>query len=867
MSLTDIIYTIIIRPLELIFELIYSLSYQAVPNAAVNLIVMSIVFNLIVLPLYRRADVIQLEARKREEEISPVTDYIKRVFKGDERVMMLQAYYRISGYSPLSSLKSIVSLLLQVPFFIAAYRFLSQLTLLNGQSMGPIKDLSRPDGLLVIGGLTVNLLPFIMTIINIISSEVFAKGQPFKNKIVMYLSALIFLVLLYNSPSGLVFYWTMNNVFSLVKNIVFRILPERSHRKKESNTEEKGRYSFLFWMSASYLAVITGLLIPSSTVSSSPLDYLFVNNIVSPSQYVWYTLAVSAGIFVVWAGVYYLLGTGTVRNVFSILMFALAGCASFNYFVFGSGMGTITTEFVFDFDITNDTGLTALMTVSSVIILIVFAGLSKYLRKVSGYIIAAGLLAILGMSVMNIIKTENVCASAADIEDHTTEASFTLSREGKNVVVIMLDRAIGLYVPYIMNEVDGLEESFDGFVYYPNTLSYGDHTNFGAPALFGGYEYTPEKLNARSSEPLKDKHNESLLVMPLIFRNEGYDVSVIDPPYANYVEIMDTSIYDEYDINSFNAELVLNPYYDEMNSFLDETRFHNFFFYSLLKISPALLQPVIYEGGNYNHLSNNGITTEEGELHFPQHYESATVTHGIDPDYYGAYLTLDNISKLTVFTDDEVGSFMMMDNISTHSPNVLQTPGYEVNDDVDNTSYESEHAGRALDDGSSIRLDAYVQMAHYHANVAALKQLGRWFDYLKANDVWDNTRIIVVSDHGRSLFQDNRLIFDDLMFDAEAVNPVLMVKDFDSTGFTTSDEFMTNADVPTIAMNGIVDDPVNPFTGNKINSDAKADDQHILMSEIWRVQENNGNTFLPGSWYSVHDNIFDRSNWEYLGDY
>ena len=30
--------------------------------------------------------------------------------------------------------------------------------------------------------------------------------------------ALIFLVLLYSSPAGLVLYWTMNNVFSLVKS-------------------------------------------------------------------------------------------------------------------------------------------------------------------------------------------------------------------------------------------------------------------------------------------------------------------------------------------------------------------------------------------------------------------------------------------------------------------------------------------------------------------------------------------------------------------------------------------------------------------------------------------------------------------------
>ena len=35
--------------------------------------------------------------------------------------------------------------------------------------------------------------------------------------------AVIFLVLLYNSPSGLVVYWTCNNIFSLVKNIFYKL--------------------------------------------------------------------------------------------------------------------------------------------------------------------------------------------------------------------------------------------------------------------------------------------------------------------------------------------------------------------------------------------------------------------------------------------------------------------------------------------------------------------------------------------------------------------------------------------------------------------------------------------------------------------
>ena len=79
---------------------------------------------------------------------------------------------------------------------------------------------------------------------------------------------------------------------------------------------------------------------------------------------------------------------------------------------------------------------------------------------------------------------------------------------------------------------------------------------------------------------------------------------------------------------------------------------------------------------------------------------------------------------------------------------------------------------------------------------------------------------------------------------------------------------MTVADVPTIAVSGVIDNPVNPFTGNVITNKEKTEGPiHVIMSEDWKVTENNGNTFLPGKWYSVYDNIFDESNWKYLGEY
>ncbi|MDE5873671.1 MAG: YidC/Oxa1 family membrane protein insertase, partial [Lachnospiraceae bacterium] len=179
--------------------------------------------NILVLPLYRRADAMQEQARDIDAKLSDGVAHIKKTFSGDEKMMMLQTYYRQNNYKPTDALKGSVSLLLEIPFFIAAYQFLSHLESLNGVSLGPIADLSKPDGMLVIGGFTINLLPVIMTSINIISSFLYLKGFPAKTKVQLYGMALFFLVFLYGSPSGLVFYWTLNNLFSLVKTIFYKL--------------------------------------------------------------------------------------------------------------------------------------------------------------------------------------------------------------------------------------------------------------------------------------------------------------------------------------------------------------------------------------------------------------------------------------------------------------------------------------------------------------------------------------------------------------------------------------------------------------------------------------------------------------------
>ena len=114
------------------------------------------------------------------------------------------------------------------------------------------------------------------------------------------------------------------------------------------------------------------------------------------------------------------------------------------------------------------------------------------------------------------------------------------------------------------------------------------------------------------------------------------------------------------------------------------------------------------------------------------------------------------------------------------------------------------------------------------------------------NGVYDNTRIILVSDHGQPLAHADEFMLEDGN-DRSFFNPLLMVKDFNSKEFTTSEVFMTNADVPTLAMKELIENPINPFTGKKMDSTEKtAHEQYILLSYDWDTNVNNGENISSG---------------------
>lgn len=907
MSVFTALYNLLVGPLELFFEVIFSFANRISQNPGISIVFLSLVMNFLLLPLYKQADAIQDQERETENKLKHWVTHIKKTFKGDERFMMLQTYYRQNHYKQTDVLKGSISLLLEIPFFIAAYNFLSDLQLLNGCSFGPIQNLGTPDGMLVIAGVSINVLPILMTVVNLISSVIYTKGLPLRSKIQLYGMAALFLILLYQSPAGLVLYWTLNNVFSLVKNLfvkmkipkvalygsssvlgavlffaVLFVRPASSLRKqvlllgvllllqlplilyfigkkvqiKKPQTISK-KEKTIFYLGTVLMALLVGVLIPSAVIHASPEEFINTVTYSSPLLYVLNTALLAVGTFVIWFSIFYKLARPLGKRWMGFAIWALSGTAIINYMFFGKNYGTLSANLQFT---TAPVFSVKQQMINLLVMLIAIAVLYLIWKKKQDLIkivYFAVCIAVVGMSVFNIIQIHTVTSEKIE-QLKATDANavqIPLNKNGKNVIVIMLDRAISGYVPYIFNEKPELQQQFSGFTYYPNTISYGPVTNIAAPSLYGGYEYTPTEMNKRDQESLESKHNEALKVMPVLFRNHGFETTVCDPSYAGYSWIPDLSIYDEYP--EINKYITIGRHPDDPQqaaATTDESRYHNFFCYSIFKIVPMAVQPSIYNGGTYN---ASNTPTE-------QIFRNASKADGLKSGFMDSYSVLKKLSDFSNITDSTQNTFIMLSNDTAHEPMLLQEPEYEPALHVDNTAYDAEHTDRFVLNGKRLHMDNQEQIVHYHANMASLIQLGKWFDYMRENDVYDNTRIIIVSDHGRGLNQ-----FDNMQFGPNACenvmffNSLLLVKDFNSTEFKTDNQFMTVADVPTIATNGLVENPKNPFTEKPLNNEAKYNQPHrIFFSDVYDVNINNGNTFLPGTWITVHDNIFDMNNWK-----
>jgi len=214
MYLIELLDNLFIQPLLIICEYVFTTIHLVIPSTGLSIALFSVVINLALMPVYYQMERSGRLNKQNNDRLRSEVARIKAHYKGRERYYYIRTLYRQFGYKPWSAIFSSTDLLLQILVFATVYSFLSHNTYIMGSYFGIIEDLGEPDRLFY----GFNLLPFIMTVLNIFAT-VYYTQDPSRRRNAYLLSA-FFLVLLYSSPSGLVLYWTCNNAFSLIRNFV-----------------------------------------------------------------------------------------------------------------------------------------------------------------------------------------------------------------------------------------------------------------------------------------------------------------------------------------------------------------------------------------------------------------------------------------------------------------------------------------------------------------------------------------------------------------------------------------------------------------------------------------------------------------------
>lgn len=206
------------------------LLHIVIPNWGLSIIGLAVVIRFITLPLAQIGLAHQARIAAQQGEFKKRMAEINEKYKNDPKRRSQESWlvYREHGVGPVSTLKGCLWLIVQIPIFVALFNLLGQSFALRGASFLWIDDLAAPDRLLRLGldlpffGEYFNVLPFFMAATQVFVSNITASSQTdlaerAKQKWFMVILAVVFLILFYSFPAGLVLYWVTSNLAQLLQ--------------------------------------------------------------------------------------------------------------------------------------------------------------------------------------------------------------------------------------------------------------------------------------------------------------------------------------------------------------------------------------------------------------------------------------------------------------------------------------------------------------------------------------------------------------------------------------------------------------------------------------------------------------------------
>jgi YidC/Oxa1 family membrane protein insertase len=208
-----------IAPITRAFTWMLKACYRIIPNYGVAIILLTALVRLATAPLAAR----QMRSMKRMQELQPQLKALQEKYADDrqQQSQEMMKLYREAGVNPLGGC---LPLLLQFPVLIGLYYALqSSIDLRQAPFMLWIDDLSRPETLfmLPVVGWPVRVLPILMTLSMVIQQRMTPTTtmDPVQARTMMVVMPVMFFVMFYGFPSGLVLYWFVSNLLAVAQQM------------------------------------------------------------------------------------------------------------------------------------------------------------------------------------------------------------------------------------------------------------------------------------------------------------------------------------------------------------------------------------------------------------------------------------------------------------------------------------------------------------------------------------------------------------------------------------------------------------------------------------------------------------------------
>ena len=218
-----------IPPLENFLKALLMFFVRIIPknNYGVAIILVTLMVKLLLFPLTKKSS----QATLRMQALAPKIKELQEKYKDNPQKMNAEmaAFYKKEGYNPLAGC---LPMLLQMPIFFAMYNLFNNHFDLRGAMFIPgwIPDLSLPESIfnfapvrIPVLGSDIRLLPFLYVGSQLLYGKVTQMPDQKGNtqmKMMLYVMPLIFFFILYDVPSGLLIYWIMSNVLTMVQQVL-----------------------------------------------------------------------------------------------------------------------------------------------------------------------------------------------------------------------------------------------------------------------------------------------------------------------------------------------------------------------------------------------------------------------------------------------------------------------------------------------------------------------------------------------------------------------------------------------------------------------------------------------------------------------